>query len=172
MTVKRKEVFFFDGKTAECVLASDYDALRQENERLVAANKARAEYLTTRRAGNDVDSYVNLAEAEIAALRLQLTDALNRQTCEGGQPYICHALATARSRLSDIESQNRMMWDVANDREARLAEAVKDNERLHAVAGRLIAVIRNVHGHLLDDRIDAALLGATDSATNRENERE
>ena len=78
----------------------------------------------------------------------------------------------ALARLSDIESQNRMMWDVANDREARLAEAVKDNERLHAVAGRLIAVIRNVHGHLLDDRIDAALLGATDSATNRENERE
>jgi hypothetical protein len=28
-----------------------------------------------------------------------------------------------RSRLADIESQNRVMWDVANDREARLAEA-------------------------------------------------
>ena len=52
---------------------------------------------------------------------------------------------------------------------SRLAEAVKDNERLHAVAGRLIAVIRNVHGHLLDDRIDAALLGATDSTAHREN---
>lgn len=50
------------------------DALRQENERLVAANKARAEYLTTRRAGNDVDSYVNLAEAEIAALRSRLAE--------------------------------------------------------------------------------------------------
>jgi hypothetical protein len=58
-------------------LAESYDkalrenaALRQENERLVAANKARAEYLTTRRAGNDVDSYVNLAEAEVSNERL------------------------------------------------------------------------------------------------------
>lgn len=63
-------------------------------------------------------------ESENEALRSQLTDALNRQTCEGGQPYVCHALATARSRLADIEAQNRVMWDVANDREARLAEAV------------------------------------------------
>lgn len=31
-------------------------------------------------------------------------------------------LESLRSRLADIEAQNRVMWDVANDREARLAE--------------------------------------------------
>lgn len=33
MTIKRKEVFFFDGTSAECVLASDYDAVIAEAER-------------------------------------------------------------------------------------------------------------------------------------------
>lgn len=80
-------------------------------------------------------------------------------------------LAEAESRLlatDELIDALRLSAQVSAEESAalgaRLAEAVKDNERLHAVAGHLIAVIRNVHGHLLDDRIDAALLGATDSA--------
>lgn len=43
-------------------------------------------------------------ESENEALHSQLTDALNRQTCEGEQPYVCHALATARSRLAEADA--------------------------------------------------------------------
>ncbi len=43
-----------------------------------------------------------------------------RQSCEGDQPYICHALATARSRLADWHK-------VADDRSA---EIVRLNARL------------------------------------------
>lgn len=48
-------------------------------------------------------------ESENEALRSQLTDALNRQTCEGGQPYVCHTLATARSRLAEAEALLRVV---------------------------------------------------------------
>lgn len=53
-----------------------------------------------------------LAEAEraLAAARgLQegtaqlLAEAREHQTCEGGKPYVCHALATARSELAEAE---------------------------------------------------------------------
>lgn len=53
------------------------------------------------------------AIAEIERLR-------TRQSCEGDQPYICHALATARSRLADWHK-------VADDRSA---EIVRLNARL------------------------------------------
>lgn len=39
--VKREEVFFFDGKTAECVLAYDYDGLAA---RLAEAERDAARY--------------------------------------------------------------------------------------------------------------------------------
>ena len=110
------------------------DALRQENERLVAANKARAEYLTTRRAGNDVDSYVSLAEAEIAALRSTIDDLT------AGEIHTCHdhcqrtacilrrentalrsRLAEAESLLLRLRAANYRADDIADDIDAFLA---------------------------------------------------
>jgi hypothetical protein len=38
------------------------------------------------------------------------------------------------------------------------AALLEENERLRRTVERLVTVIRNVHGNLLDDRIDAALL--------------
>lgn len=69
-----RETACADGMCPLC-LAAENAALREENERLTAANKARAEYLTNRRAGNDLDSYVNLAETKIEELRAQLAEA-------------------------------------------------------------------------------------------------
>jgi hypothetical protein len=42
---------------------------------------------------------------------------------------------------------------------AKLETADEDHERLRGAVERLITVIRNVHGNLLDNRIDAALAG-------------
>ncbi len=95
----------------------------------------------------------------------------------------------ALARLSDIESQNRMMWDVANDREARLAEAERDSQRLdwlerHLFEGRWDGTIgrpkswhmagpyrhtlQRMRGDALREAIDLAM--RADSATHRENE--
>jgi len=38
---------------------------------------------------------------EIERLRRELAEARNRQSCDNGQPWICHALATARSELAE-----------------------------------------------------------------------
>lgn len=64
-------------------------------------------------AANEIDRLRrDLAEAEraLAAARgLQegtaqlLAEAREHQTCEGGKPYVCHALATARSELAEAE---------------------------------------------------------------------
>ncbi len=43
---------------------------------------------------------VNLHE-HIEKLDARLAEAESRQTCEGTQPYVCHALATARARLAE-----------------------------------------------------------------------
>ena len=133
----------------DCVLASDYDALaaentalREENERLTAANEARAEYLTTRRVGNDVDSYVNLAETKIEELRAQLAEA---------QEELAQWRATG-------ESVTRNEHDLS----ARLAE----------VDAALGAWGRNEAGDAATIIRIAKAVGATDSATLRENERE
>jgi hypothetical protein len=38
---------------------------------------------------------------EIVSLLSRLAEARNRQSCENGQPWVCHALATARSELAE-----------------------------------------------------------------------
>lgn len=95
-----RETACADGMCPLC-LAAENAALREENERLTAANKARAEYLTNRRAGNDLDSYVNLAETKIEELRAQLADL------QGERDVAELSRDAAHARLAECESQLR-----------------------------------------------------------------
>lgn len=86
--------------------------------------------------------------AENAALRSTIDDLT------AGEIHTCHdhCQRTAcilrrentalRSRLADIESQNRVMWDVASDREARLAEVEEELAQWQATGE---SVTRNEH---------------------------
>lgn len=157
----------YERRLSEC--EAENDALRQENERLVAANKARAEYLTTRRAGNDVDSYVSLAEAEIAALRSTIDDLT------AGEIHTCHdhCQRTAcilrrentalRSRLAEAERNEGTLLGMIRHQRDVLRECLPYlNE---SMAGRR-------PGRSADDIRAAVKALTTDSATHRENERE
>lgn len=107
------------------------------------------------------------------ALRSRLAEAESRQTCEGTQPYICHALATARSRLAEVETERDIRLAQvethvqANVRlEARLAEAERLLQEVYDGRQSLMSVglVYRI-GHTLNHR-------AADSATHREAERE
>jgi hypothetical protein len=47
---------------------------------------------------------------EIERLERELAEARNRQSCENGQPWVCHALATARSELAQYENVVIPSW--------------------------------------------------------------
>ncbi len=118
-----RETACADGMCPLC-LAAENAALREENERLTAANKARAEYLTNRRAGNDLDSYVNLAETKIEELRAQLAEA---------QEELAQWRATGESvtrnehdlsaRLAALEAERALIVARAENAERGLVEA-------------------------------------------------
>lgn len=90
-------------------------------------------YMVLLNAGTD--KYLGALE-QAQALVARLAEAESRQTCEGTQPYICHALATARSRLAEVESRLNladaevtMLRHFNADAEALLREARGDYAR-------------------------------------------
>ncbi len=107
-----------------------------------------------------LDSKLHMAVA--LGLRDMLTETRNE-------------IVSLRSRLSDIESQNRVMWDVANDREARLAEAERDAARYRFIrrwARRLDIVGYCLSSENMEVRIDEAMSTAdAPAAAMRETER-
>ena len=72
--------------------------------------------------------------AELAAMTndqkaiLALTAEIERLHQRNEELRSANGYAELEARLAEAETQNRVMWDVANDREARLAEAMRPKE--------------------------------------------
>jgi hypothetical protein len=64
--------------------------------------------------------------AEISGLRRELAEARNRQSCDNGQPWVCHALATARSELAETKDQRSSLlatnYDLRKERDRLMDE--------------------------------------------------
>ena len=114
-----------------------------------------------------------MAADALEAQAREVAELRSRQSCENGQPYVCHALATARSRLAD--------WHRMADE--RSAEIVRLSTRLAEADALLLMTKWSVlcvaedayRAHRLDisdsqyallNRIDA--FRAADSATHQE----
>lgn len=72
------------------------------------------------------------AGAEIDALKLEIERLRTRQSCEGDQPYICHALATARSDNERLRQRNEELR-TANGWAELEAEVERLNTRLASI---------------------------------------
>ena len=78
-----------------------------------------------------------------------------------------------RLQLADIESQNRVMWDVASDREARLAESARDSQRYRWLVNCNDAGVWAFLAGMDDDQIDVAIdkwmaASETESGTHKQ----
>ena len=101
----------FPGVKFAMVYETDHErevaALREENARLIAANKAREEYLTTNgRKQTDMDAYVDLAEAQIDALRAR---------CEAAEGLLRRIV---NDRVTHIEGPERWVRLYPEDEDA------------------------------------------------------
>lgn len=77
----------------------------------------------------------------IACARNEIERLRSRQTCEGDQPYICHALATARSDCERLRQQLGTPLETERENERLLRENESLREALQNIAEMRVPVI-------------------------------
>ncbi len=72
---------------------------------------------------------VNTKLACVQTLERELAGARNRQSCDNGQPWVCHALATARSELAETKDQRSSLlatnYDLRKERDSLIDDLAR-----------------------------------------------